>query len=85
MMSVISFPDLSDHSCASLLDGHAVSGAFYMLYREHVVSLLAGVAGHVIEGLTFSEQYFQNVARLELRELNLGLDEGHRAVLLRNV
>ena len=58
---------------------------FYVFYGEDVIPLLLGVAGHVVEGLALSEQYFQNVARLELRKLDLGLDEGHRAVLLRDV
>ena len=59
--------------------------AFYVFYTEHVVTLFLCIAGHIVQGLALREQHFQNVARLELRELDLGLDEGHRAVLLRDV
>ena len=36
-------------------------------------------------GTKYSKQYFQNVTRLEFRKFDLGFDEGHRAMLLRNV
>ena len=56
-----------------------------MFYGENVIALFLSIAGHVVEWFTLCEQYFQNVARLELLELDLGFDEGHRAMLLRNV
>ena len=39
---------------------------FYVFYREDIIALFLGVAGNVVEGFSLSEQYFQNVARLEL-------------------
>ena len=49
---------------------------FYVLDGEDVIALLLGIVGHVVEGFALGEKYFQNVARLELREFDLGFDEG---------
>ena len=68
-----------------LLDSDAVCGSFYMFYGEDVVALLLGVAGNIVEGFALGEEYFQDVALTELRELNLRFHESHRAMLFRNV
>ena len=46
------------------LDCYFICCAFYMLYGEHVIALLLGVAGHVVERFALSEQYFECVAWL---------------------
>ena len=60
-------------------------GSFYVFYGENVISLFLRIAGNIVERFALSEEYFQNVALTELRELNLRLYESHRAMLFRNV
>ena len=67
------------------LDGDTMCGAFNVFDGEDVVALLLGIARNVVEGFALSEEYFQNVAFVELRELNLRLHESHGAMLFRNV
>ena len=59
--------------------------SFYVFYGENVISLFLCIAGNVIEGFALSEEYFKNVALVELRELNLRFHESHRAMFFRNV
>jgi hypothetical protein len=60
-------------------------GSFYVFYGENVISLFLRIAGNIVEGFALGEEYFQDVALTELRELNLRFHESHRAMLFRNV
>ena len=42
-----------------------MSGSFYVFYGENVISLFLRIARNIVEGFTFSEKHFQNVARLK--------------------
>ena len=60
-------------------------GSFYVFYGENVISLFLRIAGNIVEGFAIGEEYFQDVALTELRELNLRFHESHWAMLFRNV
>ena len=46
-------------------------GSFYVFYGENVKSLFLRITGNIVEGFALGEEYFQDVALTELRELNL--------------
>ena len=39
-------------------------GSFHVFHADDVIALLTGITRHVIERFAFSEQHFEDVARL---------------------